>query len=40
MNRLRHLMRKEFLELKADPRLFGVIIVAPILQLIVLGYAA
>ena len=40
MNRLRHLMRKEFLELKADPRLFGVIVMAPILQLVLLGYAA
>lgn len=40
MRRLLHLMRKELLELKADPRLFGIIIVAPILQLGVLGYAA
>ena len=40
MNRLVHLMRKEFLELKADPRLFGVVVLAPILQLVMLGYAA
>ena len=33
-------MRKELLELRQDPRLFGIVIVAPILQLTVLGYAA
>ena len=33
-------MRKELLELKQDPRLFGVVILAPIIQLNVLGYAA
>ncbi|MGE0866430.1 MAG: ABC transporter permease [Vicinamibacterales bacterium] len=33
-------MRKEVLELKQDPRLFGVVIIAPIMQLTVLGYAA
>ena len=33
-------MRKEVLELKRDPRLFSVVIIAPILQLTVLGYAA
>lgn len=40
LRRILHLMRKEVLELKQDPRLFGVVIVAPILQLTVLGYAA
>jgi ABC-2 type transport system permease protein len=35
-----HLVRKELLELRQDPRLFGIVIVAPILQLTVLGYAA
>ena len=40
MTRLRHLIRKELLELRQDPRLFGVVVVAPILQLAVLGYAA
>jgi ABC-2 type transport system permease protein len=40
MRRVLHLMRKEFLELRQDPRLFGVVIVAPVLQLTVLGYAA
>jgi ABC-2 type transport system permease protein len=33
-------MRKELLELKRDPRLFGIVIIAPIIQLAVLGYAA
>jgi len=40
MRRLLHLIRKEFLELRQDPRLFGIVIVAPILQLVMLGYAA
>jgi ABC-2 type transport system permease protein len=40
MKRVLHLMRKELLELRQDPRLFGVVIVAPVLQLTVLGYAA
>ena len=38
--RVLHLMRKELLELRQDPRLFGVVIIAPIIQLDVLGYAA
>jgi ABC-2 type transport system permease protein len=33
-------MRKELLELRRDPRLFSVVIIAPIVQLNVLGYAA
>ena len=40
MSRILHLMRKEFLELRQDPRLFGIVILAPILQLTMLGYAA
>ncbi len=40
LRRILHLMRKELLELKQDPRLFGVVIIAPIMQLGVLGYAA
>ena len=40
MTRLLHIVRKEFLELRRDPRLFGIVIVAPILQLTMLGYAA
>ena len=40
MKRVLHLMRKELLELKQDPRLFGIVVMAPIIQLTVLGYAA
>jgi len=40
MQRLRFLVWKEFLELKMDPRLFGLVFIAPILQLTMLGYAA
>ena len=40
MQRLRFLVWKEFLELRMNPRLFGVVIVAPIIQLTMLGYAA
>ena len=40
MRRIRTLMWKEFLELRQTPRLLGLIIVAPILQLTMLGYAA
>jgi ABC-2 type transport system permease protein len=38
--RLRRLVWKEFLELRQNPRLFGIVMVAPILQLTMLGYAA
>lgn len=40
MTRVLHIMRKELLELRQDPKLFGIVIVAPILQLTMLGYAA
>jgi ABC-2 type transport system permease protein len=40
MQRLRVLVWKEFLELRMNPRLFGIVIIAPILQLTLLGYAA
>jgi ABC-2 type transport system permease protein len=40
MQRLRVLVWKEFLELRLNPRLFGLVIVAPIVQLTLLGYAA
>jgi ABC-2 type transport system permease protein len=40
MRRLRRLVWKEFLELRQNPRLFGIVIVAPIIQLTMLGYAA
>ena len=40
MTRTLHLIRKEFLELRQDPRLFGIVILAPLMQLTMLGYAA
>ena len=40
LQRLRRLVWKEFLELRQNPRLFGIVIVAPIIQLTMLGYAA
>jgi ABC-2 type transport system permease protein len=40
MQRLRFLVWKEFLELRLNPRLFGVVVIAPIIQLTALGYAA
>jgi ABC-2 type transport system permease protein len=40
VQRLRRLVWKEFLELRQNPRLFGIVIVAPIIQLTMLGYAA
>src|SRR4029079_4940444 len=40
LSRLLHVVRKEFLELRQDPRLFGIVIMAPIVQLTMLGYAA
>lgn len=39
-HRIRTLMWKEFLEMRRDPRLLGLIVVAPVLQLTVLAYAA
>jgi ABC-2 type transport system permease protein len=40
MRRIRILVWKELLELKADPRLFAIVVVAPIIQLFLLAYAA
>ena len=40
MRRVRHLVWKELIELRRDPRLFGIVIMAPIIQLFMLGYAA
>jgi ABC-2 type transport system permease protein len=34
------IVRKEFLQFKRDPRMFQIILVAPVVQLIFLGYAA
>lgn len=40
MRRTRFLIWKELLELKSDPRLFSIVVLAPIIQLVVLAYAA
>jgi ABC-2 type transport system permease protein len=40
MHRVRFLLWKELIELKGDPRLFSIVILAPIIQLFLLGYAA
>jgi ABC-2 type transport system permease protein len=40
MRRVAFLLWKELIELKDDPRLFGIVVMAPILQLVLLGYAA
>ena len=40
MRRIRFLVWKELIELRQDPRLFGIVVMAPIIQLVALGYAA
>lgn len=40
MSRIRFLVWKELIELRRDPRLFVILILAPILQLFLLAYAA
>ena len=40
MRRIRFLIWKELIELRQDPRLFGIVILAPIIQLFLLAYAA
>lgn len=40
MHRVRMILWKELLELRLNPRLFGLVILAPLVQLTMLGYAA
>ncbi|MDO8549749.1 MAG: ABC transporter permease [Ignavibacteria bacterium] len=40
MKNVIHIIKKEFLQFKRDPKMFGIILVSPVLQLILLGYAA
>lgn len=35
-----HIIRKEFLQFKRDPKMFVIVLFAPVIQLIFLGYAA
>ena len=37
--RIRHLIRKEFIQLRRDPRMLRLVIIAPVIQLIIFGYA-
>ncbi|TAN38446.1 MAG: ABC transporter permease [Verrucomicrobia bacterium] len=40
MKRIRHLLVKELTQIRRDRRLFGILIAAPVMQLILLGFAA
>lgn len=40
MRTIFHIIRKEFIQLRRDPRMFPILFVAPVIQLIILGYAA
>ena len=40
MRRVLFLVWKELIELSQDPRLFGIVVLAPLIQLLMLGYAA
>lgn len=40
MNLILNFIKKEFLQFRRDKRMFGIILIAPVLQLIFLGYAA
>ncbi|MGE0448561.1 MAG: ABC transporter permease [Vicinamibacterales bacterium] len=40
MTRVRFLIWKELVELRQDPRLFGIVVLAPLIQLFLLAYAA
>jgi len=40
MRRIWYVMWKEMIELRQDPRIFGIIFIAPVVQLAILGYAA
>jgi ABC-2 type transport system permease protein len=40
MRNILHIIRKEFLQLRQDRKMFGISFIAPVLQLIILGYAA
>src|SRR3990172_303881 len=40
MKTIIHFIKKEFLQFKRDPKMFGIILIAPVIQLVFLGYAA
>lgn len=39
MKTILHFIKKEFLQFRRDPKMFGIILIAPIVQLLLLGYA-
>jgi len=40
MKTILHIIRKEFIQLRQDKKMFGISFIAPVFQLIILGYAA
>ena len=40
MRTIINIIKKEFLQFKRDPKMFGIILIAPVIQLVFLGYAA
>lgn len=40
MKAIIHFIKKEFIQFSRDPKMFGIILIAPVVQLIFLGYAA
>lgn len=40
MRRIAEIIQKEFIQLRRDPRMLAILLVSPILQLLLLGYAA
>ncbi|MBX7042517.1 MAG: ABC transporter permease [Ignavibacteria bacterium] len=40
MRTIRDFMKKEFMQFIRDPKMFGIVLIAPIIQLVFLGYAA
>jgi ABC-2 type transport system permease protein len=40
VKKIGHIIRKEFIQLKRDPRMLFMVIAAPVIQLLLLGYAA
>jgi ABC-2 type transport system permease protein len=40
MKRIRWMIYKELIQIRRDPRLFGILLIAPVIQLVILGFAA
>ena len=40
MKTILHIVKKEFLQFRRDPKMFAMILISPVVQLIFLGYAA